>query len=245
MARRLSTHSSRALSPAVALGDYFETYVQRDLRELMEIRRIDQFERFVRLAAGRIGQPLNLQALGADAGVSGPTARDWLALLEASFIVFRLQPWFSNIGKRLTKTPKLYFCDAGLAAWLLNIRERSHLETHPLRGNLFENLMVLEALKHDLNRGERTPMYFYRDSHGNEVDLVIDHGTALSLLEIKSGQTVADDFFDGLRQVGRTLGERIGDTALVYAGSESQSRTVAGRPCTVLPWTRLDGWLSR
>lgn len=226
------------LPPAVALGDYFETYVQRDLRELLEVRRIDQFERFVRLAAGRIGQPLNLNALGADAGVSGHTAKEWLSVLEASFVVFRLPPWFANIGKRLVKTPKLYFVDTGLAAWLLNIRERDHVVSHPLRGNLFENLVVKECLKHFLNRGERTPLYFYRDSSGTEVDLLLESGNAIRLVEIKSSQTINPEFFRSLQRVGELLGERVTGMALVHGGDELQQRNVADRPCRLVPWER-------
>lgn len=228
------------LDPPVVLGDYFQTYVARDLRELMEIRHLDQFERFVRLAAGRIGQPLNLAALGADAGVSGPTAKEWIALLEASFLIVRLRPWFSNIGKRLVRTPKLYFCDPGLAAWLLNIRSLDHLVTHPARGNLFENLIVIEAMKTFWNRGVLPPLYFYRDAHGAEVDLVVEAGASLHLAEVKSSMTIVADITRNLVKVGDLLSDRVASRTLVYGGSEGQKRSAF----EVVPWNRVDEWLS-
>lgn len=213
-----------ALDPAVAMADYFATYVERDLRQLIELRQIDAFRRFVRLAAGRVGQLLNLHALAADAGVSDPTARSWIALLEAGFIVRLLPPWFANIGKRLTKTPKLYFCDTALAAWLIGIREEGQLATHPLRGALFENLVVLEFVKHFLNRGEQPALHFFRDAAGLEVDLMVENGLppgTLGLVEVKAGQTVAGDAFGALHKVGALLGERVARRMLVYGGDES------------------------
>lgn len=226
------------LDPAVVLGDYFQTYVQRDLRELMEIRHKDQFERFVRLAAGRVGQPLNLSALGADAGVSAPTAKDWMALLEASFLVVRLEPWFSNLGKRLVKTPKLYFCDPGLAAWLLNVRTRGHLPAHPLRGNLFENLVVIEVMKSFWNRGASPPLYFYRDAHGTEVDLVIERGASLHLAEIKSSMTVVSDLTRNLEKVSSLLGDRVETRTLIYGGAEDEKRSAYD----VVSYSSVDAW---
>ncbi len=197
------------LDPAMALGDYFETYVQRDLRELIQIRNLSLFEKFVRLAAGRTGQLLNLQALAADVGVSGHTAREWMTMLEASFIVFLLPPWFANMGKRLVKSPKIYFCDVGLAAWLMGITARDHLAAHPLRGNLFENLIVLEVLKCRYNAGLCTNLHFYRDSSGTEVDLVLEEGNSLTLAEIKSAQTFASDALRPLERVRHALAERV------------------------------------
>ena len=213
------------LDPAVALGDYFETYVQRDLRELIEIRNLALFEKFVRLAAGRVGQLLNMQALAADVGVSGHTAADWVSILEASYIVFRLPPWFENIGKRLVKSPKLYFYDTGLAAWLMGITRREHLLAHPLRGNLFENLALLEFLKTHFNRGQNPQLHFYRDSAGNEADLVIANGRQLHLVEIKSAQTISPEAMRPIANIRRALGERISDATLVYGGNERQKRS--------------------
>jgi uncharacterized protein len=228
------------LDPAMALGDYFETYVQRDLRELVQLRHLADFERFVRLAAGRIGQVLNLQSLAADVGISGHTAREWITLLEASFIVLRLPPWFANIGKRLIKSPKLYFHDVGLAAWLLGIRRAEHLPTHPLRGHLFENLAVLEVLKTYANAGERPALHFFRDSAGNEADLVLEQGSRLMLLEIKSARTVAPDAMRSIAAIRRSMGERVAWSALVYDGDEAQRRS----DFDVVPCRELKRWLS-
>ena len=227
------------LDPATALGDYFETYVQRDLREVAQLRNIVQFERFVRLEAGRVGQVLNLQSLAADVGVSGHTAREWITLLEASFIVFRLPPWFANIGKRLIKSPKLYFYDVGLAAWLVGIKKREHLAAHPLRGLLFENLAVLEVLKTFHNAGEHPDLHFYRDSAGNEVDLVLEYGAAMALVEIKSAQTVNGDAMRSIANIRRGLGQRVAGTALIYGGTEAQRRS----EYDVVPYTEIRRWL--
>jgi predicted AAA+ superfamily ATPase len=227
------------LDPAVALADYFETYVQRDLRELVQLRHLAEFERFVRLAAGRVGQVLNLQGLAADSGVSGHTAREWITLLEASYIVFRLPPWFANIGKRLVKSPKLYFYDVGLAAWLVGIRQLEHLAAHPLRGHLFENLAVLEVIKTYANAGERPDLHFFRDSAGNEADLVLEHGPTLTLVEIKSARSVASDAMRAVAAVRRGLGDRKTWSALVYDGSEAQRRS----DFDVVPCVELRRWL--
>jgi uncharacterized protein len=232
-------HADR-LDPAMALADYFETYVQRDLRELIQLRHLAEFERFVRLAAGRTGQVLNLQGLAADVGISGHTAREWITLLEASFIVFRLPPWFANIGKRLVKSPKLYFHDVGLAAWLVGIRQREHLATHPLRGHLFENLAVLEVLKTYTNAGLRPDLHYYRDSAGNEADIVLEDGQRLLLLEVKSAKTVAADAMRAVATVRRALGYRETWSALIYDGTEAQRRT----DFDVVPCRQLQRWLA-
>jgi predicted AAA+ superfamily ATPase len=197
---------AEGLDRAVVLADYYATYVERDLRQLLELRNLAEFGRFVRLAAGRVGQVLNLQSLAADVGISGHTAKAWLALLEAGFLVRRLEPWFRNLGKRLVKAPKLYFTDTGLAAWLIGIRGEAQLATHPLRGALFENLVVMEFFKHALNRGQRPALNFYRDSSGLECDLVVEQGLApgeLGLVEAKSAQTFHPEH---LRAMGRVCG---------------------------------------
>lgn len=216
-----------ALDPAVAMADYFATYVERDLRQLVDLRQIDAFRRFVRLAAGRVGQLLNLHALAADAGVSDPTARAWMTLLEAGYIVRLLPPWHANIGKRLTKTPKLYFVDTALAAWLIGVREREQLATHPLRGPLVENLVVMEFVKHLLNRGEAPALHFFRDAAGLEVDLVVENGVPpgqVGLVEVKAGLTVAGDALASLHKVAALLGPSVARRMLVYGGHESYTR---------------------
>ena len=212
------------LDAAQALRDYYETYVERDLRELMQIKNLRTFDMFVRLCAGRVGQLLNLSSLANDAGISHTTAREWLSLLEASFIVYILRPWHTNTGKRLVKTPKIYFHDVGLAAYLCGVEDEGHIRTHPLRGLFFENLVVLEALKNRFNRGLSDNMYFYRDNVGNEVDLVMSLGSELIPVEIKAGQTVVPDFFRGLHAFERFRRVPSKHAGLVYGGKERQVR---------------------
>ena len=219
---------AEAVDPSVVLSDYFATYAERDLRQLMEVRRLDDFRRFVRLAAGRVGQVLNVHSLAADAGVSDRTARDWISVLEASHLVWLLPPWHGNLGKRLTKAHKLYFCDVGLATWLVGITQAPQLSSHPLRGALFENLVVMEFVKHALHRGERPDLHFFRDSNGLEVDLLVGNGLSpgqLGLVEIKSGQTVSSSWFKPMERVAQALGpSRIGRRMMIYGGSEHQVR---------------------
>jgi len=168
---------------------YFQTYIERDVRLLINLKDSAKFEKFVRLCAGRVGQLLNQASLANDVGVTANTISDWISVLEASFIIYRLQPYYENIGKRLVKSPKLYFIDTGLAAWLMGIETSTQMQRDPLRGNLFENLIVMEALKLKLNRGKDPRLFFYRDSHGNEVDLVIQTGNHFTPVEIKSSKT--------------------------------------------------------
>lgn len=213
------------LNPTQALGDYFETYVDRDLRQLVAVKDLAQFEKFVRLCAGRVGQLLNLQSLGNDVGVSHTTARNWLTLLEASYVVFLLTPWHANISKRQIKSPKLFFHDVGLAAYLLGIESETHIDRHPLRGNLFENMIVADALKYRYHRGMRSNLHFWRDARGNEVDLIIENGPDVLLAEIKAGATISPDWFRPLEMLAASLPDRKVKQALVYGGAERQSRT--------------------
>ena len=210
----------RNLDPTQALSDYVGTYVERDLRQLSTVHNLSLFQKFMTLCAGRIGQLLNLESLGNDTGVSQPTSREWLTLLEASYIAFRLPPFFANIGKRLVKTPKLYFYDVGLAAYLLGITDVSQITRHPLRGMLFENLVIVEVMKHFLNRGPRHNLWFYRDSNGNEVDLLIPRGATIVPVEIKSAMTITNEFFNGLAKVAESASQ-LRDPVLVYGGEKS------------------------
>ena len=214
---------AEGLQPAQALGNYVETYVERDIRSLLAVKDLNLFQRFITLCAGRVGQLLNLNAMATDCGISHQTARNWLTLLEASFIVFRLPPYFANVRKRLVKSPKLYFYDVGLAAFLLGLENESHVSRDPLRGNLFENMLVMEALKYRLHRGRRGNMHFYRDSNGNEVDLLLNFGPDLFPIEIKSGQTVNNDYFKSLKHFATLFPIPLG-AALLYAGKERQQR---------------------
>ena len=230
----------QGLEPRQALGDYFETYVERDVRRIGEIRNLSSFRRFVRLCAGRAGQLANLTALGADAGVSHTTARHWLTILEASYIVFQLPPFFANVRKRLVKSPKLYFYDVGLASHLIGIEHAGQVATHPLRGALFENAVVVEALKHRLNRGRRSNLSFFRDTRGFECDLLYENGNGMGAIEIKSGATVASDWFDALDRIADLL-PRVGLRAVVYGGAERQTR----RKGEVVPLAALGEILDR
>ena len=214
----------QGLHPTQALGDYFETYVERDVRRLGEIRNWSNFRRFVRLCAGRVGQLVNLTSLGADAGVSHTTAREWLTVLEASYIIFQLPPYFANISKRLIKSPKFYFYDVGLAAYLIGIESAGQVATHPLRGALFENAVVAEALKHRFNRGNRANIFFFRDSRGLECDLLYPDGSGFAAFEVKSGATIGSDFFRSLHRVAEAVPE-ITSKTVVYGGETRQSRS--------------------
>ncbi|MGA8516156.1 MAG: ATP-binding protein [Burkholderiaceae bacterium] len=213
------------LNPSQALADYFATYVERDLRQLAAVHDLQRFERFVRLCAGRTGQLLNLDSLANDAGVSHATARAWIDLLQTSYIVHLLPPWFTNSGKRLIKSPKLYFYDVGLACWLLGLRTPEQVVRDPLWGSLFENFIVMEALKDRLNAGESAEMYFYRDSEGNEVDLLLPTGGKLHAIEIKAGATVNADYFKGLKTFAAHHPQALVGGGVVYGGTQSQTRS--------------------
>ena len=216
----------KQLNPTQALGDYYQTYIERDLRQLVAIKDLNLFQRFVQLCAGRIGGLLNVSSLANDTGISHTTAGNWLSLLEASYIIFQLQPYFRNISKRLIKSPKLYFYDVGLATFLLGIENETQLARDPLRGNLFENLVVAEALKYRFNRGRRSNLYFFRDSKGNEVDLLIVSGSNFFPIEIKSGMTITRDYFKGLNHFGKVFPDHIpSGSGLVYGGEAAQKRT--------------------
>ena len=214
------------LDPVEALASYITTYLERDLRALTQIHNVTAFERFLGLCAGRIGQILNVSSLANDAGISHTTAAQWLTILEASYVVYRLKPFHANIGKRLVKSPKLYFYDVGLAVRLLEIEQTSHLRNHPLRGNLFENLIVSEVLKYRFNRNRPDNLFFYRDSKGNEIDLVINVGGSPYPIEIKSGQTLNSDFFKAFRYFDSVFSDSLfkNQGILAYGGDRHEIR---------------------
>lgn len=215
----------QSLDPSQALADYFATYVQRDLRQLAAVQDLQRFERFVRLCAGRTGQLLNLSSLGNDAGVTHSTARAWIDLLQSSYIVHLLPPWFANTGKRLVKASKLYFHDVGLACWLLGLRSAAQVARDPLWGSLFENFVIMEAMKDRLNAGATAEMYFYRDSEGNEVDLLIPVGTQMHAIEIKAGATINPDYFKGLKTFAAHQPAVFASGCVVFGGADGQSRS--------------------
>ncbi len=212
-----------AIDPSRFYRSYFQTYIERDVRLLVNLRDFSHFEKFVRLSAGRVGQVLNLASLANDVGVSPNTIQHWVSILEASFIAFRLQPYFENFGKRLIKAPKLYFNDTGLLCWLLGIETEQQLIRDPLFGSVIENMVILEALKFRLNRGKEPGLYYFRDNLGNEIDLVLSFGRQLKAIEIKSAQTFSNHFCDGLNYFKKLVGDRSLKGGIIYSGKEERS----------------------
>ncbi len=200
---------------------YVTAYLERDVRQVLKVQELETFQRFVRLCAGRTGQLLNFSALAADCGITHNTAKAWISVLEASYIVFLLRPHYVNFNKRLIKAPKLYFYDVGLVSWLLGIQTPEQMETHPLRGSIFETYVVAEVMKSFLNRGERPNLHFWRDSSGVEVDILIEQAGRMIPVEIKAGKTVARDFFSSLEKWISLAGEMAMNPTLIYGGTES------------------------
>lgn len=210
--------------PVHLYADYFKTYVERDIRQLSNLRNLRAFETFIRLLAGRVAQLLNIDSIAGDAGVSATTAKEWLSLLEASYIVRTLRPYYRNFGKRFIKSPKIYFTETGLVCSLLGIKSAEQVATHPLVGSIFENMVVMESVKRRLNRGDADDVYFMRTSHGVEVDLVAEADGKLSLCEIKAGSTFHDDMADSLRAIDRQIPGEVGKKSVVYCGRETSTR---------------------
>lgn len=214
----------RGATPANWLSSHFQTYLDRDVRDLTQVGDLETFARFVRLTAGRVGGLLDLTALGDDCGVRHDTVRRWLGVLETGFVVFRLYPYHRNFRKRLTKRPKIYFTDTGLLCWLLGIRSADTLRDHPLRGAVFENFVIAEVLKNEYHTGEVPRLHFFRDHRGNEVDLIVETDGATHAVEIKSGQTATTDMLRGLRYWASLTGED-SPRLLVYGGSADAIRS--------------------
>jgi predicted AAA+ superfamily ATPase len=226
----------RPVDPTVWLQDYVGTYLERDVRQILNIQDLATFQRFIQLCAGRIGQLLNISSLAADTGITRVTADSWLSVLQASHLVFLVRPWFTNLNKRLVKTPKLYFCDPGLAAWFVGVRAPAHLSAHPQRGALFENWIMTELLKAQTNHGLRPTLHFLRDKEGHEIDAFIETGPdTFHAVEIKSGETIASDFFSGLDYWRAKLPRQTITPWLIHGGTALQQREKA----TVLPWNDL------
>ena len=225
----------RKLDPATWQANYVDTYVERDVRQLINVRDLSAFQRFVRMCAARTGQLLNLSQLASDCGITHNTAKAWISVLEASYIIHLLQPHHKNFNKRLVKSPKLYFYDTGLAAWLLNIRTPEQLATHAARGPLFETWVISELLKYRYHHGLGSNLYFWRDHKGHEVDLLMEQAETLVPVELKSGQTIASDFFDGLQKFQALAGSEATTGYLLYGGAASQKRGVA----EVVAWLHI------
>jgi predicted AAA+ superfamily ATPase len=213
-------------------GNYVRSYLERDVRQLVNVRDLRSFRTFLNLCAGRTGGLLNLSALGAEAGISHNTARAWLSVLEASYVVHLLPPHHRNFSKRIVKTPKLYFVDPGLAAWLLGIESSEQVATHPLRGALFETLIVGELLKQRLNQGLRSNLYYWRAQDGLEIDLVLAVGERLHPVEIKAGRTIAGDWFGPLVRWRELAGRVAGPAWLVHGGRTDRRQ----QDVQVVPW---------
>ncbi|MDO9513335.1 MAG: ATP-binding protein [Elusimicrobiota bacterium] len=211
----------KKLNPTETLSFYTTTYLERDVREVLNIKDLSKFELFLKLCASQTGQILNLSNLGNACGVNHNTAKNWLSVLEASYIIFLLKPYHKNFKKRLIKSPKLYFIDTGLAAFLLGIQNPEHLDTHPLKGALFETFIVSEFLKARFNKVKTNNIYYFRDSLGNEIDLILDYGDTNIPVEIKSGQTIANDYFKNLRYYSKLRGNKTRKAILVYGGNLS------------------------
>ena len=230
---------SRELEPFEWLQAYLVTYAERDARQLAAIQDLSAFQRFLKLTAARTGQLLNMQSLANDAGVSDKTVKHWLSILETCYLVHFVRPHLSKFGKRLIKMPKLYMCDVGLAAALLGIQTTQQAQTHPLRGALFETLVVNEFLKNRCNSGIRDPLYFWRDNTGTEVDLILERGNEIAAVEIKSGITVSGDAFSNLKRWQKYASERGSFSAIhsgmVYGGTDRFMR----EGVDVMPWSNL------
>ncbi len=221
------------LDPTDWLGDYFQTYIERDIRDSVNIIDLKRFNQFIRLLGGRVGQLMSFSSLGSDAGVTQPTAKSWFSALESTYICFSLEPHFKNFNKRITKAPKIYFYDTGLLCYLLRINNSEQLNVHPLKGPIFENWVIAEYMKFFFNKGKEAPLYFWRDQHGHEVDMVIDQGTHLDLIEIKSGQTFQKDFVKNIEWLNKLQNRRGGKC--IYGGSKKY----AVQDINIEPWDRL------
>lgn len=222
----------KGLPPYEWLASYYQTYLERDVRTVLNVGDIESFSRFIRLCAGRSGQLLNLSGLASDCGISHTTTKRWISVLEASFVISLLRPHHQNYGKRLIKSPKLYFLDSGLLCYLLQIKSPQELNHRAERGAIFESYVVSELLKNFVHRGNQPSLYFWRDSAGHEIDVIIDLGVRRVPLETKSGQTVVSDFFNNLAYWRDLSGDPDAPAALVYGGDKSFVRSTIA----VYPW---------
>lgn len=225
----------RNVLPGDWFAGYIATYVERDVRQLINIRDLTAFQRFVKMCAARTGQILNLSSLAADCGITHNTAASWISVMEASYLIYLLRPHYRNFNKRLIKAPKLYFCDVGLAAWLMGIHEPEQIRFHAQRGALFETFVVTEFLKGRFNKGLPSNLFFWRDSKGLEIDLILEYGEDLYPVDIKSGQTIVPDFFKALKRWGALSGRTEMPAWLVYGGD----RELSNRNISIVPWMQI------
>lgn len=231
---------TQAVAPGDWFASYVATYLERDVRQVLQVQDLGVFQRFLRLCAGRTGQLLNLSAVAGEAGITHTTARAWMSVLESSDVVYLLPPYHRNFGKRLVKAPKLYFVDTGLACWLLGIREAGMLPLHPMRGALFENWVVTEHLKQRYNQGQPADLFFWRDNNGVEADLLYETPSGLiQTVEIKSGQTPTSDYIRAGQKSARFVTAAVATPRLIYGGDTSFQRSgvdvVSWRQCGQIP----------
>lgn len=219
---------SHNIPPQDLYRQYFSTYIQRDIQQVMNIRHLSEFKRFIIICASRIGTEFNAQGISNELGVSIPTIQEWMNVLEASYIAFRLQPFYRNIGKRLIKTPKIYFYDTGLICYLLGIKTPEQLETHPLRGQIFENMVVCDFIKRQYNNGLDNNLFFFRDKSQHEVDLIQEDGLQLSAYEIKLSPTIHIDFYKNLKYFRSLFPNETIITQVINTGKEENNNTEIG-----------------
>ncbi|MBF0235468.1 MAG: ATP-binding protein [Desulfamplus sp.] len=224
-----------AISPKDFYSSYVQTYIERDVRLIKNITNLSQFQLLLKMCAGRLGQLLNLSSLGNECGISHSTVKSWLSILEASYIIFFLQPHHVNFNKRLVKMPKLYFHDPGLAAFLLGIESVDQVATHYNRGGLFESLIISELIKKQFHTANQNRCYFWRDNNGNEIDCLMEKGDQLTPIEIKSGKTITRDYFKGVDYYQKLAGNQAAYPYVVYGGDNEQKRSNAH----VLPWNKM------
>lgn len=215
----------KKLNPTEALAFYISTYIERDIRSIINVKDLSKFEMFLKLCASRTGQILNMSSIANDCGINHNTAKSWLSVLETSYIIHFVKQHHKNFTKRLVKSPKLYFTDVGLASYLLDIEDQSHIENHPLKGVLFETFIVSEILKSRFNNGKRSNLYYFRDNIGNEVDLILEYGEKVLPIEIKLSKTISNDSFKGLNYYKKLNPKGIKKPTLIYGGEQSQKRS--------------------
>jgi predicted AAA+ superfamily ATPase len=220
----------RRIAPSDYYPNYLLTYVERDVRQIKNIASLSLFQRFLKICATRVGQEVNYSSISNDTGVDQKTVMSWFGILETSFIAFRLAPFYNNLGKRLTQMPKLYFYDTGLCCSLLELDSESHVNTHPLRGYLFENMIILELLKRRLNNGQRSNLFYWRDRTGNEIDILMDQSSQIVPVEIKTAATFSSDYLRGISYWKR-INSNINNAYLIYTGKTHELDNT-----TVLNW---------
>jgi predicted AAA+ superfamily ATPase len=215
----------KKLMPSDIYPSYIQSYIERDLRKLINVKNLNQFQRFLSLCSGRIGQIVNFSSISAETGVDYKTIQNWLSILETSYIVYTLPAWYKNFNKRITKSPKLYFYDTGIACYLLGINSPENLDIHFAKGALFENMIMNEIRKSYYNSNVSPRMYYWRENNGVEIDLIIDKGNKFIPIEIKSGRTVNKEFFKNLLAINKLGKHKIEDSFLIYGGDEDQGRS--------------------